>query len=206
MFCEVKWKSLCCVQLFVTPWTMQSMEFSRPKYWSGKPFPSPGDVPNPGIEPRSPTLQVDFFPIEPQGSRWIVIPIEIPVILDEFDRLIWNFIYKSRRPRIAKTFLKEEVREAEKRGEKEEGAASATGEDCHKAIGTETVILMQEQTNGPRDPKRKARNRPTPEQKPDTWHEWPCAPCGKIPTSGAVQDIWWSGVKSKNWIPTSCLP
>ena len=47
------------VQLFVTPWTIQSMEFSRPEYWSGYPFPSPGDLPNPGTEPRSPSLQGD---------------------------------------------------------------------------------------------------------------------------------------------------
>ena len=38
---------------------VKSMEFSRPEYWSGWPFPSPGDLPNPGIEPRSPALQVD---------------------------------------------------------------------------------------------------------------------------------------------------
>ena len=42
------------------------MEFSRPEYWSGYPFPSPGDFPNPGIERRSPTLQVDSLPVEPQ--------------------------------------------------------------------------------------------------------------------------------------------
>ena len=52
----------------VTPWTIQSMEFSRPEYWSGQPFPSPGDLPNPGIEPRSPTLQTDSLPAEPQGK------------------------------------------------------------------------------------------------------------------------------------------
>ena len=40
------------------------MEFSRPEYWSELPFPSPGDFPNPGIEPRSPTLQVDSLPVE----------------------------------------------------------------------------------------------------------------------------------------------
>ena len=62
------WKSLSCVWLFVTPRTIQSMEFSRPEYWSGYPFPSPGDLPNPGIEPRSPTLQVDSLPAEPQGK------------------------------------------------------------------------------------------------------------------------------------------
>ena len=44
------------------------MEFSRPKYCSGQPFPSPGDLPNPGIEPRSPALQADSLPAEPQGK------------------------------------------------------------------------------------------------------------------------------------------
>ena len=42
-----------------------SMEFSRPEYWSGLPFPSPRDLPNPGIEPGSPALQVDFLLSEP---------------------------------------------------------------------------------------------------------------------------------------------
>ena len=51
-----------------TPWTIQSMEFSRPEYWSGYLFPSPGDLPNPGIKPRSPTLQTDSLPTEPQGK------------------------------------------------------------------------------------------------------------------------------------------
>ena len=51
-----KWESLSCVHLFVTPRTIQSMEFSRPEYWSGYLFPFPGDLPNPGIEPRNPTL------------------------------------------------------------------------------------------------------------------------------------------------------
>ena len=62
--CE-KWKSLSCVPFFATPWTIAcqarlSMEFSRPEYWSGLPFPSPGDLPNPGIEPKSPAFQVDW--------------------------------------------------------------------------------------------------------------------------------------------------
>ena len=50
----------------VTPWTVQSMEFSRPEYYSRWPFPSPGYLPNPGIEPRSSTLQVDSLKAEPQ--------------------------------------------------------------------------------------------------------------------------------------------
>ena len=44
------------------------MEFSRPEYWSGLPFPSLGDLPNPGIEPTAPELQVDSLPAEPQGK------------------------------------------------------------------------------------------------------------------------------------------
>ena len=40
------------------------MEFSRPEYWSGYPFPSPGDLPNPGIKPRSPALHADSLPAE----------------------------------------------------------------------------------------------------------------------------------------------
>jgi len=42
------------------------MAFSGPEYWSGDLFPSPGDVPNPGIKPRSPSLQEDSLPVEPQ--------------------------------------------------------------------------------------------------------------------------------------------
>ena len=60
-----KWKSLSRVRLFAAPWTIESMEFSRPEYWSGQLFPSPGDLPNPGIEPRSLTLQADSLPAEP---------------------------------------------------------------------------------------------------------------------------------------------
>ena len=51
-----------------TPWTTQSVEFSRPEYCSGELFPSPGDLPNPGVEPRSSTLQMDSLPVEPQGK------------------------------------------------------------------------------------------------------------------------------------------
>ena len=44
------------------------MGFSRPEYWSGQPFPSPGDLPNPRIEVRFPTLQANSLPAEPQGK------------------------------------------------------------------------------------------------------------------------------------------
>ena len=64
------WKSLSRIWLFATQRTIQSMEFSRPEYWSGRHFPSPGDLPNPGIEPRSPSLQADSLPSEPPGKPW----------------------------------------------------------------------------------------------------------------------------------------
>ena len=44
------------------------MEFSRPEYYSGQPIPSPGDLSNPGVKPRSPSLQADSLPSEPPGK------------------------------------------------------------------------------------------------------------------------------------------
>ena len=49
------------------------MGFSKQEYWSGLPFPSPGDLPDPGIEPRSPALQADALLSEPQGSPYMDI-------------------------------------------------------------------------------------------------------------------------------------
>ena len=70
---KVKVKSLSRVQLFATPWTVAyqappSMGLSRQQCWSGLPFPSPGDLPDPGIKPGSPTLQADALPSEPPGK------------------------------------------------------------------------------------------------------------------------------------------
>ena len=70
---KVKVKSLSRVQLFAIPWTAAhqappSMEFSRQEYWSGLPFPSPGDLLNPGDELMCSALQADTLPSEPQGS------------------------------------------------------------------------------------------------------------------------------------------
>ena len=63
---RLKVKSLGHVWLFATPWTVAyqaspSMGFSRQQYWSGLPFPSPGDLPDPGVEPGSPALSADAF-------------------------------------------------------------------------------------------------------------------------------------------------
>ena len=61
------------VWLFATPWTVAyqaplSMGFSRQECWSGLPFPSPGDLPDPDIKPGSPTLRADALPSEPPGK------------------------------------------------------------------------------------------------------------------------------------------
>ena len=71
----MKVKSLSRVRLFVIPWTVTyqappSMGFSKQELWSGLPFPSPGDLPNPGIEPGSPALQADALPFEPPGKPY----------------------------------------------------------------------------------------------------------------------------------------
>ena len=70
---KVKVKLLSHVRLFATPWTVAyqastSVGFSRQEYWSGLPFPSPGDLPDPGIEPRSPALEADTLTSEPPGK------------------------------------------------------------------------------------------------------------------------------------------
>ena len=70
---KVKVKSLSHVWLFATPWTVAcqaplSMGFSRQEYWSRLPFPSPGNLSNPGIEPRSSALQADTLTSEPPGK------------------------------------------------------------------------------------------------------------------------------------------
>ena len=69
-------KLLSCVRLFATPWTVAYhaplfVGFSRQECWSGLPFPSPGDLPDPGIEPGSPALQADPYHLS----------IDIPIFL-----------------------------------------------------------------------------------------------------------------------------
>ena len=75
---KAKVKSLSPVRLFATPWTVAhqaspSMGFSRQECWSGLPVPSPGDLPDPGIEPRSPSLQADVLTSEPPGNTQIYL-------------------------------------------------------------------------------------------------------------------------------------
>ena len=73
MFDKWKWSRSVVSNSFATPWTVayqapQSMEFSRQEYWSGLPFPSPGDLPDSGTEPGSPALWSDTSPSEPPGK------------------------------------------------------------------------------------------------------------------------------------------
>ena len=85
VYMKVKGKSLSHVRLFATPWTEAyqappSMGFSRQECWSGLPFPSPGDLSDPGIEPGSPALSADTLPSEPPGKPpnvYIYTPVNI---------------------------------------------------------------------------------------------------------------------------------
>ena len=111
----VKVKLLSHVRLFVTlsPWTVAhqappSMGFSRQEYWSGLPFPSPGDHPNPGIEPRSPTLQADALTSGPPGkpcmttgktitlTRWTFVGKVMSLLLNMLSRLLIAFLPRSK--------------------------------------------------------------------------------------------------------------
>ena len=72
-------QSLSPVQLFATPWTVAhqaplSMRFPRQEYWSGLPFPSPGNLPDPGIPPVSPALTDEFSTTEPCWNSLLGIP------------------------------------------------------------------------------------------------------------------------------------
>ena len=85
---KLKVKLLSNVRLFVTPWAVAyqaplSMGFSRQEYWSGLPFPSPGDLPDPGIEPGSPALQADTWPSELQGRS----------IIRGGNKNLWHIVY-----------------------------------------------------------------------------------------------------------------
>ena len=81
------------VRLFVTPWTVArqaplSTGFSRQEYWSGLPCSPPGDLPNPGIEPESPTWQAGSLPSEPPGKpsvsgHGIMVPAPLGLVRNQ---------------------------------------------------------------------------------------------------------------------------
>ena len=91
----MKVKSLSHVQLFATPWTVAlqaplSMEFSTQEYWSGLPFPSPGDLPDPGLKPMSPNLQADSLSLSHQGSPPKQERLYFLIIIEEFSSVQFN--------------------------------------------------------------------------------------------------------------------
>ena len=77
------------VRLFATPWTIQFMEFSRPEYWNGYPFPTPRDLPNPRIKPRSPALQADSLPAELSEKPRCVALCNLVLSLSMFSRFLY---------------------------------------------------------------------------------------------------------------------
>ena len=86
---NVKVKLLSRIQLFATPQTVAyqappSMGVSRTECWSGLPFPSPGDLPDPGIEPRSPALRADALPSAPSGKQAVIVYVPRVIIFMVF--------------------------------------------------------------------------------------------------------------------------
>ena len=103
----------------VIPWTVAyqaplSMEFSRQEYWSGLPFPSPGDLPDPGIEPRSPALQADSLLSELPGKPTLV-PHKVTVaqlcqtLCDPIDDTVYGFLQARILEWVAFLFLLQEI-------------------------------------------------------------------------------------------------
>ena len=70
LWSAVKWKSLSCVQLFASPWTIQSVEFSRPEYWSGQPLPSPAIFPTQGLNPGVPHCRRILYQLSHKPTSW----------------------------------------------------------------------------------------------------------------------------------------
>ena len=95
---QVKVKSLSRVQFFGTPGTVAyqappSMGFSRQEYWSELPFPSPGDLPDPGIEPGSPAFQADTLTYEPPGKpRWVCVCVLIGFSHVQLFMTLWGIV------------------------------------------------------------------------------------------------------------------
>ena len=97
LFSKVKVKSLSRVRLSATPWTVAyqappSMGFPRQEYWSGLPFPSPGDLPDPRIEPGFPSLEADALTSEPPRKphqlysvNYIGIQLILPLVFQEWE-------------------------------------------------------------------------------------------------------------------------
>ena len=78
------------LRVFATPWTVAYqallfMQFSRQQYWSELPFPSPGDLPDPGIEPRSPALQADVLTSEPPGKISSVHQVVVNYVSEPYE-------------------------------------------------------------------------------------------------------------------------
>ena len=97
MFWESEW-SRSVVSDSTTPWTVAhqappSMGFSRQEYWSGLPFPSPGDLPNPGIKPRSLALQADSLTSSHQGSQRCFNRLQIETVHKNGWKLFWILEY-----------------------------------------------------------------------------------------------------------------
>ena len=91
---------LSLVRFFVTPWTVAyqaslSMGFSRQEYWSGLPFPSPGDLPDSGIEPGSPALETDVLTSEPPGkpSRSLLVNYSEEAMAPHSSTLAWKIAW-----------------------------------------------------------------------------------------------------------------
>ena len=93
---KVKVKLLSRVRLFATPWTIAyqaplSMGFSRPEYWNGLSFPSPGNLPDPGVESMFPTLQADTLLSEPHFVGKV-----ISLLFNMLSRLVITFLPRSK--------------------------------------------------------------------------------------------------------------
>ena len=105
-------KSLSRVRLFATQWTVAhqappSVGFSRQACWSRLPFPSPGDLPDPGIKPGSPTLWTDALPSEPPGKSYYTVEVTDRLkrlnLIDRVPEELWMEVHNIAQEAVIKT-------------------------------------------------------------------------------------------------------
>ena len=146
---KVKVTSLSCVRLFATPWMVayqvpRSLEFSRQEYWSGLLFPSPGDHPNPGIEPGSPALQTDALPSEPLGKP-TALTIQTCKVMSLFFNMLSRFViaFLPRSKHLLISWLQSLsalILEPKKR--KSVPGSTFPLSICHEVMGPDAMILV----------------------------------------------------------------
>ena len=146
---KVKVKSLSHVWLFATPWTVAyqaspSMGFSRQEYWSGLPFPSPGDLLNPRIKPGSPALEADALNSEPPRKLQECSNYRTIVLISHASKVMLKILQARLQQYITMNFqmFKLDLEKAEEPEIKLPTFGSSKKQESSRKTSTSTLLTM----------------------------------------------------------------